>query len=198
MLFSIYASYRWVRSKNYVLKMTTFIISASFLSTIMPEFWILNLFIWPLSLLSFPFSMIVNQSHSYTPIIGYSIRFLTTEIAYIPFTGSRYIYIFSFFFLVNSLSTILGYHIDKLLLTESLKQKLFDFFFRSGILSLLGCYLVLFVYYFALGVTTGYQVNHYLNDNTLWFTIANILYLFSMYFFWIPAVISTTIYAVYK
>jgi len=88
MLLSFYASFRWARSEHYVLKMTVFIIVASFFSAVIGSSFAWILF-GPLPFLSFPFYAIRDEMHgSPVPPEGWSfwiptyrIRFLTAEVS---------------------------------------------------------------------------------------------------------------------
>ena len=186
MLLSMYASYHWAKisKKPYVLRMAFFIILMSFVSTFFVAGFLFAIY-YPLSWLSFPFLSSVEQLHSYTPVTAYKIHFFTLEIVSISPQNAP-LYVFSFFLLVNLVGAILGYWINKRLLTESFKRNLFDFFFQSWVISLLGCYTLLGCYIIS---------SSYLRV-TGWFAIANIIYLFCAYFFWIPALIATTIYGI--
>lgn len=195
----MYVSYRWTKTgkKTYICMMVFFVILVSFLSTFLGYAWILLSILYPLWLLSFPFLSSVEQLHSHQPVTGYNIQFITMEIVSIP-PQNAVLYGFMFFLSVNLIGAILGYWIDKRFLTESFKRNLFDFFFRSGAISLLACYIIAILYNIILREITGYQVNHYLNDHTLWYTLGDTIHLFSIYFFWTPAAIATTVYGIYE
>ena len=90
MLFSMYASFRWARGKNYVRKTTALIIIFSLLSTVL-GFYIPYLFLLPLGplpFLSFPFydlwaerRLILPQPFEFSYEVGcYDICFLTTPL----------------------------------------------------------------------------------------------------------------------
>jgi len=177
--------------------MAGWVILVSLLTIFLAPAWILALFILPFMLLSFPFFSTVEQLHSYTPITAYNIQFFTLKIVSISPENSL-VYGFSFFTSVNLVGAVLGYKINKILLEKSLKRNLFDLFLKSTPISFGACYLFMVLFYFALGLITGYRLDNYLNDNTLWFIIMNIIYLFTLYFFWIPALIATILYGIYK
>lgn len=201
MLFSMFISYHLVRrfsSQTYAVLMACWVIVASLLTIFLARAWILALFLLPFMLLSFPFFSTVEQLHSYTPITAYNIQFFTLRIASIS-PENAFVYGFSFFALVNLIGAVLGNKINKILLEKSLKRNLFDFFLKGTPASLAAFYLFMVLFYFALGIITqGYRVNHYLNDNILWFTIMNIVYFLTLYFFWVPALIATIIYGIYE
>jgi len=196
MLLSMFISYRMVgySRKTYLRSTALFIIFASFFSTFFTYVY-LWVFLYPFGLLSFPFSSTVEQMHSWAPVTAYNIHFLTLEIVSIA-PEIAPIYGFLFFLSVNFASAILGYWIGKRLLRESLKRKLFDFFFKSSIYSFIACFFIFWITFFAVEGITGGRLNHYLNDNTMLFAIGNLISLFCIYFFWIPAAVATTIYGI--
>ena len=177
---------------SYVLLMTVFIIIASFLSAFVYNYWLWLIFLYPFWLVSFPFFSTPKLAHGgWGHLISYNINFFGMEIVSIS-PQNVLVYGFSFFLLINLVGAMLGYWINKNLLKESFKWKLFDFFFRSGIWSFLVCYAILWLDWFALGLIVWYGVND------IWFTIVSNTSFFCKYFFWVPATIATTIYGIYK
>jgi len=198
MLFSMILSYRLAAGryspKVYAMLMAFWIILASLLTIFLASAWILALFLLPLMLFSFPFLSTVEQLHSYTPVRAYNIQFFSMNIVSIS-PENALVYGFSFFVLVNLAGAVLGYKIDKMLQGKKVKRNLFDFFQSSTLVFFGTFYLVMAFFYFALGIITP---GYYLNENTqIWFTIADALFLFSRFLFWVPAVIATTIYGIY-
>lgn len=187
----MYASYRLSKTseKTRVPSMAVLMIFASYLSTLYGFHWF---WFYPLGLLSFPFSLTVYEGWGGS-VAGYNIHFLSLKILTTT-PQNAFLRMFSFFLSVNLVGAILGYWIDKRLLEESLKRKMFDFFFRSCFLSLIGCFLIFMP-------TLGYRytlLNNYLNDNTLWVTLTYNVILFCIFYFWIPAAITTAIYGIYE
>jgi len=188
---------------SYVLLMAGFIIVASFLSAFVSVLWLWIILLYPFWLVSFPFYSTPNLTFGdWGYLTGYNINFFGMEIMSIPpqnaFTSAdaimhaaesgMHVYAFSFFLLINLVGAILGYWIKQKTSEESLKRELFDFFFRSGILSFLVCYGIILLGWFTLGLITQYEE----------FVIMSNILLFCKYFFWVPAVIATAIYGIYK
>ena len=199
MLLSMYVSFRFSsilehERVSYVLLMAGFIIVASLLSTFVYVLWLWLLVLYPFSLVSFPFSSTAMHTslggHTYH-VTDYNVNFFGMQIVSIS-PQNIPVYGFSFFLLTNLVGAMLGYWINKKLLEESFKWKLFDFFFRSGILSFLVCYAILWLDLFALSLIVWYGAND------IWFTIAMNILLFCRDFFWVPATIATAIYGIYK
>ncbi len=199
MLLSMYLSFRLSSNLehervSYVLLMTGFIIVASFLSTFIYMLWLWLLVLYPFWLVSFPFFSTATHTrmaaHAYS-VTGYNINFFGMEILSIS-PQNIAVYGFSFFLLINLVGAMLGYWINKKLLDESFKWKLFNFFFRSGILSFLVCYGILWLTLIALSLMMYYGASD------ISFIIADNILFFSMYLFWIPAIIATAIYGIYE
>lgn len=197
MLLSMYVSFRLssdlVQDRvSYVLLMTVFIIVVSFLSTFVCMLWLWLIFLYPFWLVSFPFFSTPELSlGDWGHLISYNINFFGMEIVSIS-PQNVLVYGFSFFLLINLVGAMLGYWINKKLLNEPFKWKLFDFFFRSGIWSFLVCYVIIWLDWFALGLIISYGIND------IWFTIVTTIPFFCRYFFWVPATIATTIYGIYE
>ena len=201
MLLSMYASYHWAKmgKKPYVLRMLVFLIVVSFLSAGSPGGSFMTLFI-PFSFLSFPFHAYIDPIWTEGCWVDFlRIDFLTIDLtAPLPLDSGRFLVAFPFFLFVNFVGTTLGYWINEKLVEGSLIEKLFNFSFKSGAISFVGCYVISFSCFMILGLVTGYRLNHYLNDHTLSYAIANTILLFCIYYFWVPAVIATTIYGISK
>jgi len=197
MLLSMYLSFRLSSDLeherlSYVLLMTGFIIIASLLSTFVYVLWLWLIILYPFWLISFPFfSTPELYFGDWGRLTGYHITFFGIEIVSIS-PQNVSIYSFSFFLLINLVGAMLGYWINKKLFEESFKWKLFDFFFRSGILSFLVCYGITWLDWFALSLIIWYGAND------IWFIIASNILFFCRYFFWVPATIATAIYGIYK
>jgi len=186
---------------SYVLLMAGFIIVASFLSAFVGGLWLWLILLYPFLSVSFPFFSTPEVSckllrfqylYSYEcKLTGYHINFVGIEIMFIS-PQNVLVYGFLFFLLINLVGAILGYWIKQKTSDESLKLELFDFFFRSGILSFLVCYGILLLDWFALGLI----IEHGANDG--WFALASNIWFFCQYLFWVPAVIATAIYGIYK
>lgn len=186
---------------SYVLLMAGFIIVASLLSAFVSVLWLWLIFLYPFWSVSFPFFSTPEVSckllrfqylHSYEcKLTGYHINFVGIEIMSIS-PQNVLVYGFLFFLLINLVGVILGYWIKQKTSDESLKQELFDFFFRSGILSFLVCYGIILLDWFALALIIEYGAND------VWFAIASNTWFFCQYLFWVPAVIATAIYGIYK
>jgi len=197
MLFSMYVSFRLASdfAQNrvfYVLLMSGVIIMMSLLSAFVSIFWLWLIFLYPFWLLSFPFYLTTKPLHGYWGAIsGYNINFFWMEIGSIS-TENVLVNGFSFFLLINLVSAMVGYWLSKNLLKEPFKRELFDFFFRSGTLSFLVCYIIFFLDWFALGLTAKLEINE------IWSTIILNIPFFCTNLFWMPAAIATTIYWIYK
>jgi len=197
MLLSMYVSFRLssdLEQKNviHVLLMTGFIIVMSVLSTFVCILWLWIILLYPFWLVSFPFLstpklFFGDRGH----LISYNINFFWMKIVSIS-PQNVLAYGFSFFFLINLVGAMLGYWINKKLLNEPFKWKLFDFLFRSGIWSFLACYAIIWLDWFALQLIVWYGVND------IWLTIVSSTSFFCRYFFWVPATIATAIYGIYK
>lgn len=171
---------------------TFFIVLASLFSTFLSYALIVWFLFYPILLLSFPFVSTFEDSLS-SPPTEYNINLCTLRIVSIS-PENAYLYGFLFFFSVNLIGTILGYWINKRLLEGSFKRKMFDFFIESVFLSFIFCF---FLYYVTLFLRPT-RLNHYLNDNTLWINIADNIILFCIFYFWVPALIATTIHGIYE
>jgi hypothetical protein len=184
---------------SYVLIMAGLVIVASFLSVFVSLFWFWLILLYPFWLVSFPFYSTPHLTFGdWGYLTGYNINFFGMEIMSIPpqnaFTSAdalmqvagsgMHVYAFSFFLLINLVGAILGYWIKQKTSEESLKRELFDFFFRSAILSFLVCYGIILLHWFALGLIIQYEA----------FVITSNILLFCRHFFWVPAVIATAIY----
>jgi len=197
----MYASYHWanISKKTYALKMVVFVFLVSFLSAFFPAS-IIFAFTFPVTFLSFPFYAYIDPiwtEEYWHDFLG--IRFFAIDLAYpLPMGSGQLMVAFPFFLFVNIVGAILGYKISEILTEGSLKEKMFLFFFKSGAISLLGCYIINLLCIIVLGYITGYRLNHYLNNHTLSYAIANTIIFFCIYFFWIPVVIATIIYGIYK
>jgi len=128
--------------------------------------------------------------HTYY-ITDYNINFFGMEIVPIS-TQNILVYGFLFFLLINLVGAMLGYWINKKLLEESFKWKLFHFFFRSGILSFIVCYGILWLASIAISLMIYYGASD------ISFIIASNIWFFSRYLFLVPATIATAIYGIYK
>lgn len=202
MLLSMYVSFRLSNileheRVNYVLLMAGFIIVASLLSTFVTfvsVLWLWLLVLYPFWQVSFPFFSTATPTsagvHTYY-ITGYNINFFEMEIVPISYQNIP-VYGFSFFLLINLVGAMLGYWINKKLLEESFKWKLFNFFFRSGILSFLVCYGILWLDWIAISLIIWYGAND------MWFIIASNILFFCRYLFLVPATIATAIYGIYE
>lgn len=104
MFLSMYASYRWAKSKHYTIKMAAFIVLASLLSSIFAWPSIAGVILGgPCSVLSFPFYS--ASSIGDNPLLQfYQIHFLIWVIDTNPFI---------LFMLANILGAALGYLINK-------------------------------------------------------------------------------------
>jgi hypothetical protein len=198
----MYASYHWAKisKKAYVLRMAVSIILISFFSAFFPVS-IAIILTFPLTFLSFPFHAYIDPiwTEGWYWVDFLRIRFLTIDLtAPLPLDSGRFLVAFPFFLFVNFVGTTLGYWINEKLVEGSLIEKLFNFSFKSGAISFVGCYVISFSCFIILGLVTGYRLNHYLNDHTLSYAIANTILLFCIYYFWVPAVIATTIYGISK
>jgi hypothetical protein len=168
---------------SYVLIMAGLVIVASFLSAFVSLFWFWLILLYPFWSVSFPFySIPILSFGDWGYLTNYRINFVGIEIMSIS-PQNALVYGFSFFLLINLVGAILGYWIKQKTSEESLKRELFDFFFRSGILSFLVCYGIIWINWFALGLVTQYEE----------FVIMSYILLFCRYFFWIPALIATII-----
>jgi len=173
---------------SYVPLMAGFVIVVSLLSTYVCMFWLWLIFLYPFWSVSFPFYSTPELSFGdWGYLTGYNINFFGMEIVSLS-PQNVLVYGFSFFLLINVVGAILGYWINKKFSEESLKRELFNFFFRSGILSFLVCYGIILLNWFTLGLITQYEE----------FVIMSNILLFCKYFFWVPAVIATAIYGIYK
>jgi hypothetical protein len=173
---------------SYVPLMAGFMIVVSLLSTYVCMFWLWLIFLYPFWSVSFPFYSTPELSFGdWGYLTGYNINFLGMEIVSLS-PQNVLLYGFSFFLLINLVGAILGYWINKKFSEESLKRELFNFFFRSGILSFLVCYGIILLNWFTLGLIMQYED----------FVIRSNILLFCKYFFWVPAVIATAIYGIYK
>jgi len=179
---------------SYVLLIAGFIIVASFLSTFVSVLGIWLLQLYPFLLVSFPFFSTAPRTrvgvHAY-PVTGYNINFFGIEIVSIS-PQNITVYGFSFFLLINLVGAMLGYWINKKLFDETFKRKLFNFFFRSGILSFLVCYGILWLDWMAISLMMYYGASD------ISFIIASNIVFFSRYLFLVPATIATAIYGIYK
>jgi hypothetical protein len=100
MLLSLYASFRWARKGNYVLKMAALAIVTSLLSAYFGLLPFLSVFFGPFTFLSFPFydrwderRLVLPQPYNYSDRLNaYEIRFLTMSVFQLvpqgPFEGS--------------------------------------------------------------------------------------------------------------
>jgi len=197
MLLSTYVSFRLSRYLeneriSYLLLMIGFIIIASLCSTFVYVLWLWLIFLYPFSLVSFPFFSDPQLSlGDWGHLTSYNIHFFEIEIMSIspqnvPVCG------FAFFSLINLAGAMIGYWINKGLAEETFEWKLFNFFFRSGIWSFLVCYAIFWLSWFGLAAIVWYRVNG------IWFTIVSNTFAFSRYYFWVPATITTAIYGTYK
>lgn len=182
----------WHNRKTDALLTIVFTVLASLVSTFLGFAWIVWFLFYPILLLSFPFVSTFEDSLS-SLSTEYNINLCTLRIVSIP-PENAYLYGFLFFFSVNLIGTILGYWINKRLLEGSFKRKMFDLFIESVFLSFIFCF---FLYYVTLFLRPA-RLNHYLNDNTLWINIADNIILFCIFYFWVPALIATTIHGIYK
>jgi len=193
MFLSTYVSFRLSGDTEpehllYVLLMAGFIIVASLLSAFVCVLWLWIIFLYPFWLVSFPFYSTLTLSFGLVGYpTGYNIHFFGMEIMSVS-TQNDPVYGFWFFLLINLVGAILGYWINKKLSMESFKWELFDFFFRSGILSFFVCYGIIWLVVFALSLFTPYEE----------VVIMSYILVFCMDFFWVPAVIATVIYGIYK
>ncbi|UCE15765.1 MAG: hypothetical protein JSV12_07850 [Candidatus Bathyarchaeota archaeon] len=186
------SSYLAEERLGYPLLMAGVIIVASFLSTFAPIPNASLFFIYPFSLVSFPFSATAELSlGAWGYLTGYDINFFGMEI--VPVSPQNVpAYGFWFFFLINLVGAMLGYWGDKKLSEGSLEWNLLDFFFRSVFWSFLICYAIVWLSWFALE-----QILWQGADN-VWFMIVMNIALFCRLFFWIPATIATAIYGMHK
>lgn len=197
MLLSLYVSFRLSSDLAqerviYVLSITGFIIVVSFLSTFVCMLWDWVIFLYPFWLVSFPFFSIPEFlfNDPRTLLTSYKINFFGIEIVSIS-PQNLLVCGLSFFLAINLIGAMLGYWINRKFSGELFKWKLFDSFFRNGILSFLVCYTILWLNWFALDLIVWYRVDD------IWFTIVGSITLFCRYFFWLPALI-TAIYEIYK
>jgi hypothetical protein len=166
--------------------MVGFTILASFMSVLIGHSLLVGTHLfW----LSFPFSLIVEQI-SWTFVTGYHIQFLSFRMISInpqigPFLA------FSFFLGMNFVGVVLG-----LWIKESLKEKLFDFFIKSGAISLVCGYIIWIAYSLHLKeLWLSNQIFHskvyeqYLFESNFY-----LVYTLCIYYFWVPALIATAIY----
>lgn len=187
MLVSFYVSFKesslWKTHKlDYLAVVIFFTVVSSFLSTIFPPLQIPVGY--PLGMLSFPFfTRIYIRDPLFEPWKPpLNIQFLTVNIlSFSPLsTWSIFVTVFPFYMTVNFMGVILGYWMSKRLVDEPLKRELVDFFFRKGLLAS-SLALVIIESIFVLIVKEG---------TGLWIYI----HFFSVYLFWVPALIATAIY----
>jgi len=201
MLLSMYASYYWARTgkKSFILWMAVSIVLISFLSAFFP-LSIAIIFTFPLTFLSFPFHAYIYPIRTEGLWVDFlRIRFLTIDLtAPLPLDLGRFLVAFPFFLFVNFVGTSLGYWISRKLAEGSWIEKVFNFSFEIGAISYVVCYVTSFANYMILGLLTGYRLNHYLNNHTQTYAIANAISLVCIWYFWVPAVTLTTIYGIYK
>jgi len=196
MFLSMYLSFRLSSESErrlpiYLLLETVFIVVLSLLSTFVCLLWLWILFLYPFWLVSFPFFStpeLLLGDHG--PLVGYDVNFFGLKI--VSVCPHNLVYGLSLYLLINILGAIIGYLINRLLRDRSLEWNLFDFFFRTGILSFLVCYGITWLGWFALGLIVWYGVNG------SWLPlVANVLF-FCKFFFWIPALIATLIYGAHS
>jgi len=202
MLLSMYASYYWARTgkKSFILGMAVSIVLISFLSAFFPVS-IAIIFTFPLTFLSFPFYAHIDPiwTEGWYWVDFLRIRFLTVELTpSLPLVSGRFLVAFPFFLFVNFVGTSLGYWISRKLAEGSWIEKVFNFSFEIGAISYVVCYVTSFANYMILGLLTGYRLNHYLNNHTQTYAIANAIFLVCTWYFWVPAVTLTTIYGIDK
>lgn len=107
MSLSIYASYRWAKSKHYLIKMAVFVVLASLLSTFSFNFLVL----------SFPFYS--DSSYPSDPpwLQYYNVHLVILGVIYpnesLSFSMSSYLFALLLFMLVNMLGAGLGYLVSK-------------------------------------------------------------------------------------
>lgn len=170
--------------------MTFFILLASLLSTFLSELFLWFL-IYPLGLLSFPFYSTADKLHSWMPVSAYNIHFLTAKIVTIsPQQASSYGFLF--FFSINLIGAVVGYRIHKTLPEMSLKRDVFDFFFRSGIISFIACYILFWITFLTVGISLSPMTEF---GSSLYSTL-QFIFVFYEFLFWIPALVATTIYGI--
>ncbi len=188
----------------YLLLETVFIVVLSVLSTFVYLLWVWILLLYPFWLVSFPFFSTPElraRANVYFPrrapihageidvrahLVGYDINFFGVKI--VSISPQNLVYGFSFYLLINILGAIVGYLTNRLLRDRSFEWNLFNFFFRTGIVSFLVCYGITWLGWFALGLIVWYGVNG------IWFALVENVLFFCQFFFWIPAVIATLIY----
>ena len=196
MFLSMYLSFRLSSESErglpiYLLLETVFIVILSLLSTFVCLLWLWVLFLYPFWLVSFPFFSTPELLFGdQGPLVGYDVNFFGLKI--ISISPQNLVYGFSFYLLINILGAIIGYLTNRLLRDRSFEWNLFDFFSRTGIVSFLVCYGIIWLGWFALEFIVWYGVND------IWFAFVENVLFFCKFFFWIPAIIATVIYAVYS
>lgn len=195
MLLSLYVSFRLSSSTQselpiHMLLMTGFAIVVSLLSTFTCMLWLWIMLLYPFWLVSFPFFSTPELFFGdFGPLTGYHISFFGSNIFSIS-PQNVLVYGFSFYLIINLGGALLGYLAGKVLRDKSFEWDILDFFFRYGILSFLVCCGVVWLGWFALQYMVWYGVNH-----VLFAFVENILF-FCQYFFWVPSLLITIIYAV--
>lgn len=186
-LASFYLSLRARTRVDYIFIVAFLTIMLSFFSTAAARTYRVPL-VYPLGILSFPFSSSLDWTQRPPPleeyISSYNIQFLTVKIWSFPWYDVTRFWAFSvfpFYLFVNAVGVTLGYWMNKRLVDEPLKRELFDFFFRAGLISISVLYIINVI---TLKLTP--------NDFPIHVT------LFSMYFFWVPALIATLVYGIRK
>lgn len=185
MLFSMFLSYYLARygRKTYVLLTACFIVLASLLSIILTfSYKNLFFFLYLPRFFSFPFFSALVLSRHRGPI-SYDIYLPGLKLVSIS-PQNAHLYGFMFFLSVNLAGAILGFWIGKQLTKKSLARNLFDFLSKSVVLSWIGCFVIFWI--------TLYDMD--LWQNPFYWHFHD----FCMYRFWIPAVIATAIYGIYK
>jgi len=188
MYLSYYASRAWMKTYylDYVLGMIGLILVTSLSSTAISTYYLFYFF-YPFASLSFPFSSIVHvdvyrEMGDYTYAYTHDIQFLSLRILSVSNESIRLLFVFSFYLLVNFLGVILGYWFEKRLAEEPFKAELFEFFSFSGFCSFGVCYFISLILPWIAVALSLYSL-----------PIMYIIF-FCIYFFWIPALIATTIY----
>jgi len=118
MLLSLYASFRWARSKHYVIGTAIFLVSASLLSAFfaLPFYDGPVFFLDAASVLSFPFYSDASLPGANPMLAFYDVHFLTLLIYPVespPFVIAPFHFAILLFMLVNILSAAFGYWMNK-------------------------------------------------------------------------------------
>jgi len=185
---SFYISHRARARVDYTLSVVFLTIAVSLFSTVVANAVRIP-YVYPFGILSFPFFSTVDWAWTSPPleeyISSYNIQFLTVKIWSLhpnirPPWDVFYSFL-AFYFFVNAVGATLGYWMNKRLVDEPLKRELFDFFFHKALISISALYIINVITLLTIPNDLSVYVN-----------------LFSVYFFWAPAIIATLVYGIHK